>query len=143
MSFKLRLLQVFILCFFLGSVQGFQDSKQAQVKKWIDELGDADFTTRENAHKNLWKTGSDAEEQLKVALKGNDAEIRKRSLELLEKFKWGIYHDSPIAIIDLIQAYQSGKYRVFLEVQATTLFHRVYVHLNYVLLGRQRGPLLE
>jgi len=108
MSFKLRLLQVFILCFFLGSVQGFQDSKQAQVKKWIDELGDADFTTRENAHKNLWKSGSDAEEQLKVALKGDDAEIRKRSLELLEKFKWGIYHDSPIAIIDLIQAYQSG-----------------------------------
>ena len=108
MSFKLRLLQVFILCFFLGSVQGFQDSKQAQVKKWIEELGDADFTTRENAHKNLWKAGSDAEEQLKVALKGDDAEIRKRSLELLEKFKWGIYHDSPIAIIDLIQAYQSG-----------------------------------
>jgi tetratricopeptide (TPR) repeat protein len=108
MSFKLRLLQVFILCFFLGSVHGFQDSKQAQVKKWIDELGDADFTTRENAHKNLWKAGSDAEEQLKVALKGDDAEIRKRSLELLEKFKWGIYHDSPIAIIDLIQAYQSG-----------------------------------
>jgi len=108
MSFKLRLLQVFILCFFLGSVQAFQDSKQAQVKKWIDELGDADFTTRENAHKNLWKAGSDAEEQLKVALKGDDAEIRKRSLELLEKFKWGIYHDSPIAIIDLIQAYQSG-----------------------------------
>ena len=108
MSFKLRLLQVFILCFFLGSVQGFQDSKQAQVKKWIDELGDADFTTRENAHKNLWKAGSDAEEQLKVALKGDDAEIRKRSLELLEKFKWGIYHDSPIVIIDLIQAYQSG-----------------------------------
>ena len=108
MSFKLRLLQVFILCFFLGSVQGFQDSKQVQVKKWIDELGDADFTTRENAHKNLWKAGSDAEEQLKVALKGDDAEIRKRSLELLEKFKWGIYHDSPIAIIDLIQAYQSG-----------------------------------
>ena len=108
MSFKLRLLQVFILCFFLGSVQGFQDSKQAQVKKWIDELGDADFTTRENAHKNLWKAGNDAEEQLKVALKGDDAEIRKRSLELLEKFKWGIYHDSPIAIIDLIQAYQSG-----------------------------------
>jgi hypothetical protein len=108
MSVKLRLLQVFILCFFLGSVQGVQDSKQAQVKKWIDELGDADFTTRENAHKNLWKAGSDAEEQLKVALKGDDAEIRKRSLELLEKFKWGIYHDSPIAIIDLIQAYQSG-----------------------------------
>lgn len=108
MSFRLRLLQVFILCFFLGSVHGFQDSKQAQVKKWIDELGDADFTTRENAHKNLWKAGSDAEEQLKVALKGDDAEIRKRSLELLEKFKWGIYHDSPIAIIDLIQAYQSG-----------------------------------
>ena len=76
MSVKLRLLQVFILCFFLGSVQGFQDSKQAQVKKWIDELGDADFTTRENAHKNLWKAGSDAEEQLKVALKGDDAEIR-------------------------------------------------------------------
>lgn len=108
MSFRLRLLQVFILCFFLGTVHGFQDSKQAQVKKWIDELGDADFTTRENAHKNLWKAGSDAEEQLKVALKGDDAEIRKRSLELLEKFKWGIYHDSPIAIIDLIQAYQSG-----------------------------------
>lgn len=108
MSFKLRLFQVFIVLFLLGSVQAFQDSKQAQIKKWIDELGDADFTTRENAHKNLWKAGSDAEDQLKIALKGADAEIRKRSLELLEKFKWGIYQDSPIAVIDLIQSYQSG-----------------------------------
>jgi len=108
MSIKLRFFQIFILCFLLGSVQAFQDSKQAQIKKWIDELGDADFVARENAHKNLWKAGSDAENQLKIALKGDDAEIRKRSLELLEKFKWGIYHDSPIAIIDLIQAYQSG-----------------------------------
>ncbi len=108
MSYKLRLFQIFIFCFLLGSVHAFQDSKQAQIKKWIDELGDSDFTTRENAHKSLWKAGSDAEDQLKIALKGDDAEIRKRSLELLEKFKWGIYHDSPIAIIDLIQAYQSG-----------------------------------
>ena len=108
MSIKFRVFQIFILCFLLGSVQGFQDSKQTQIKKWVEELGDADFNVRENAHKNLWKAGSDAEDQLKTALKGSDAEIRKRALELLEKFKWGIYHDSPIPIIDLIHAYQSG-----------------------------------
>lgn len=105
---NLRLLQVVMLCLIWGSVYGFQDSKQVQIKKWIEELGDGDFKTRETAHKNLWKAGSDAEEQLKAALKAEDAEIRKRSLELLEKFKWGIYHDSPIAIVDLINAYQAG-----------------------------------
>lgn len=105
---NLRLLQVVMLCLIWGSVYGFQDSKQVQIKKWMEELGDGDFKTRETAHKNLWKAGSDAEEQLKAALKAEDAEIRKRSLELLEKFKWGIYHDSPIAIVDLINAYQAG-----------------------------------
>ena len=105
---NLRLLQVVMLCLIWGSVYGFQDSKQVQIKKWFEELGYEDFKTRETAHKNLWKAGSDAEEQLKAALKAEDAEIRKRSLELLEKFKWGIYHDSPIAIVDLINAYQAG-----------------------------------
>ena len=40
MSFKLRLIQVFIVLFLLGSVQAIQDSKQAKIKKWIDEIVD-------------------------------------------------------------------------------------------------------
>ncbi len=108
MSIQLRFLQVFVLCCFFESVHGFQENKQVQIKKWIEELGDGDFKTRENAHKNLWKAGAEAEELLKAALKADDAEIKKRSLELLEKFKWGIYQDTPIAIIDQINSYQAG-----------------------------------
>lgn len=97
---------------------GVQNQSPAEIQKWIDELGDSDFSKRETAQKNLWAAGFRAEAALKTAAKGEDAEIRKRAIELLEKFKWGVYPDTPIAVVDLVESYQGAtrdKKREYLE----------------------------
>jgi len=113
---QLGLLLILVL---LGSTTlGMQNQNPAEIQKWIEELGDSDFSKRETAQKNLWAAGYKAEAALKNAAKGEDAEIRKRAIELLEKFKWGIYPDTPIAVIDLVESYQGAtrdKKREYLE----------------------------
>jgi len=113
---QLGLLLILVL---LGSTTlGMQNQNPAEIQKWIEELGDSDFSKRETAQKNLWAAGYKAEAVLKNAAKGEDAEIRKRAIELLEKFKWGIYPDTPIAVIDLVESYQGAtrdKKREYLE----------------------------
>ncbi|MSR30742.1 MAG: hypothetical protein EXR99_04475 [Gemmataceae bacterium] len=104
-------LRLFCSCLILalvGFVGRSQGPAPAQIENWIEDLGSGEFVKREQAQKNLWKAGTQAEEFLKKAVKRDDPEIRKRCQELLEKFKWGIYVDTPVAIVDLIQAYQSS-----------------------------------
>jgi tetratricopeptide (TPR) repeat protein len=79
-----------------------------QITQWIRDLGDDDFDKRENASKQLWEAGQLAETALKESLKSNDLEVKRRSRELLDKFKWGIYPATPVKIVEMIQRYQAG-----------------------------------
>lgn len=97
-----------IMSVFAGISFSIQSSPPGEIQKWIEQLGDTDFSTREAAQKKLWAAGSKAEDALRQAAKGDDAEIRKRAIELLEKFKWGIYPDTPIAVVDLVESYQGS-----------------------------------
>src|SRR5262249_16979970 len=38
----------------------------------------------------------------------DDVEVRRRARDILEKFKWGIYPDTPAGVVDLIQKYKGG-----------------------------------
>src|SRR5947207_8221677 len=71
-----------------------------QVAQWIRDLGDNDFTTRQMASKRLWEAGRAAELALHEALNSNDAEVVRRSKELFDKFKWGIYPDTPEKLVE-------------------------------------------
>ncbi len=79
-----------------------------QIAQWVEELGDNDFKVRENASKKLWQAGAAAESALEKALQSDDAEVVRRARELLDKFRWGIYPDTPDDIVALIHAYQSS-----------------------------------
>jgi hypothetical protein len=81
---------------------------QEQIAQWVKQLGDNDFVRREEATKRLWQAGEAAEAALQGALSSDDAEVKRRARELLDKFRWGIYPDTPAKVVDLITAYKSA-----------------------------------
>ena len=87
-----------------------------QIAKWIKQLADNDFDAREEASHKLWEAGEVAEDAVRLAAKSDDAEVSRRAGEVLEKFKWGIYPDTPKNIVDLVQKYQSAEVTAKTEV---------------------------
>jgi hypothetical protein len=78
----------------------------AQIEQWIKQLGDSEFLVRESATRKLWEAGDHAEGALQKATRSDDPEVAKRAREILDKFKWGIYPDTPREVADLITSYQ-------------------------------------
>ena len=78
------------------------------IARAVKQLGDDDFETREKASRFLWSAGAAAESALRAAVKDGDAEVVLRSKDILEKFRWGIYPDTPADVLDLINAYRSA-----------------------------------
>jgi len=77
-----------------------------EIAAWIKGLGSDSFETREQASQALWKAGKTAEPALRQVLKSGDPEAIRRAREILDKFDWGIYPDTPEAIITLIDEYR-------------------------------------
>src|SRR5713101_7859337 len=80
-----------------------------QINRWVQQLGDKDFDQRQEASKRLWEAGETAEKALTAATKSDDAEVRRRATEILDKFKWGIFPETPKGVVDLIKRYQSAE----------------------------------
>ncbi len=89
---------------------------QEQIQQWIRDLGDDDFQTREKAVTHLWAAGEPAELALKKALSSKDREIVRRAKQILAKFRWGLYPDTPKAILDLIRKYRAADNRTRLQI---------------------------
>lgn len=87
-----------------------------EIAGWIEQLGDNSFAVREAASKKLWVAGSAAETALEAALKSEDAEVVRRARDILDKFKWGIYPDTPADIVALVQAYRATEGQAQREV---------------------------
>jgi tetratricopeptide (TPR) repeat protein len=79
-----------------------------QIARWLRQLGDNDFAVREQATQKLWEAGAPAEPGLRELLKSDDAEVVRRVQEILDKFRWGLYPDTPRATVDRIMRYQGG-----------------------------------
>src|SRR5262245_26843811 len=79
-----------------------------EIARAIKQLGDDDFAVRQKASQFLWEAGPAVEPALREAVKGDDAEIVLRAAALLDKFRWGIYHDTPAEVVDLIKAYRAA-----------------------------------
>jgi hypothetical protein len=79
-----------------------------QINQWVEQLGDTDFAKRQEASKRLWEAGQPAEKPLQAAVKGDDAEVRRRAKDILDKFKWGLYPDTPTTIVELVKQYQGA-----------------------------------
>ncbi len=79
-----------------------------QIARLIAQLGDDDFAIREKATRRLWEAGKAAEPALTRALQSDDPEVKRRAGDVLEKFRWGIYPDTPAEVLALIERYQAG-----------------------------------
>src|SRR5262249_794056 len=79
-----------------------------EIARAIRELGDNSFEVREKASQFLWEAGRAAEEAFEQTLKTNDAEVVRRARELLDRFRWGVYPDTPKNMVDLINQYRSA-----------------------------------
>jgi tetratricopeptide (TPR) repeat protein len=78
------------------------------IARWIRELGDNDFATREKASRKLWTAGDVAEAAVRQAANSDDPEVKRRASDILEKFRWGIYPDTPKDVLNLIISYQAA-----------------------------------
>jgi tetratricopeptide (TPR) repeat protein len=79
-----------------------------QIARWIKDLGDNNFDVRETASRRLWEAGEAAEAAVMEALKSGDAEVVRRASDLADKFRWGIYPDTPPKVLELIGRYRVG-----------------------------------
>jgi tetratricopeptide (TPR) repeat protein len=79
-----------------------------QIAQWVKQLGDEEFAVREEASRRLWEAGDAAEEAVREAAQSGDAEVARRSRLLFDKFKWGIYPDTPPRIVELIHRFHTA-----------------------------------
>jgi Tfp pilus assembly protein PilF len=79
-----------------------------QVARWIKELGDDSYATREAASKRLWEAGEAAEAAVFDATKSPDPEVARRARALMNRFKWAIYATTPPHIAELIDRYRAA-----------------------------------
>ncbi len=93
-----------------------------QIARWVVQLGDDDFSVREEASRRLFEAGPPAEEALQEAAHGNDAEVVRRARDILVRFKWGLYADTPKDVVVRINRYRdsdpNGKLAVVQELLA-------------------------
>jgi tetratricopeptide (TPR) repeat protein len=79
-----------------------------KIARWVTQLGDDDFQRREEASQRLWEAGEAAEAALRAVADSTDAEVSRRARDILNRFKWGIYPETPKKVVELINQYQAG-----------------------------------
>jgi hypothetical protein len=92
-----------------------------QIARWIQQLGENEFRLREEASRKLWGAGEAAEAALQEAARSDDAEVARRAREILDKFKWGIYPETPREVVALVLDYQAADANQKSEVIAKLL----------------------
>jgi tetratricopeptide (TPR) repeat protein len=119
---RLSLLAATIAAFTLLSLAAEPPAKpsKAQIAQWVGQLGDDDFSTREEASRKLYEAGEVAEAALQEATGSDDAEVARRAADIIDKFKWGLYPDAPKEVVDLVARYRAsnpqGKNEVIREL---------------------------
>jgi tetratricopeptide (TPR) repeat protein len=108
-------------------------SSPEEVAKAVRDLGSPKFAVREKASALIWAAGQEGELALLRALPGADLETAKRAQRVLDKFRWGIYPDTPKEILSLIAKYRSGN-----DADRTTVVHGLFARgpAQYRLIAR-------
>lgn len=78
------------------------------IARAVAELGSDRLATREEASRRLWLAGRSAEPALKTAAASVDAEVRLRARSILERFRYGIFPDTPAEVVNLIQEFRNA-----------------------------------
>jgi roadblock/LC7 domain-containing protein len=94
-----------VLPYFRERVGPLEKIRPADVAKWIGQLDDDDFDTREKATENLQHAAPVAEPQLRQALAGGklSADVRKRVEQLLEPLDRASLHPDRLRDLRMVQ----------------------------------------
>jgi tetratricopeptide (TPR) repeat protein len=79
-----------------------------EIARAVRDLGSPKFTLREKASALLWAAGQEGELALLRTLPKGDLEAVRRAQRILDKFRWGIYPDTPKEILALVTKFRSG-----------------------------------
>jgi tetratricopeptide (TPR) repeat protein len=79
-----------------------------EIAKAIRDLSNPKFSVRERASALVWSAGRRGEMALLRALATADLETTRRADKVLEKFRWGIFPDTPKVVLPLIAKYRRG-----------------------------------
>lgn len=74
----------------------------------VRDLGSPKFAVRERASALIWSAGHEGELALLRALPGADLETAKRAQRILDKFRWGIYPDTPKELVALVAKFRGA-----------------------------------
>jgi tetratricopeptide (TPR) repeat protein len=74
----------------------------------IQQLGDENPQISDRAYQFLWTSGRAAESAVEEAVGNKNPAIAARARALHDNFRFGIYHDSPSEILNLVRAYRTG-----------------------------------
>ncbi len=75
----------------------------------VGDLGSPAYAARERASRELWKRGAAARAAVAAAAAGPDPEAARRARELLDRFDWGVFPDTPPDVVAGIRAFRSGQ----------------------------------
>jgi tetratricopeptide (TPR) repeat protein len=79
-----------------------------EIAKAVQDLASDNFRVRQKASALLWAAGKQAEPALLKALKSKDKEVARRARDILDKFRYGIYPDTPAEVVALVKQYRAG-----------------------------------
>jgi tetratricopeptide (TPR) repeat protein len=79
-----------------------------QIAGWVRDLESNDPGTWRRAVAKLWEAGKAAEPALRSVMKHRDPDVVLRARLVLGRFDWGIYPDTPVAVVQGIERYRDG-----------------------------------
>ena len=89
-----------------------KDDRQPSITELINQLSSPKFEVRQQASRQLWLRGREAEAQLRIASEtSDDREVRERAGQLVEMFDLGVYHDTPRAYAQSVIDFHQGDHK--------------------------------
>ncbi len=87
---------------------GSQQPGDARIRGAIGRLGSKTFAERQEAMRFLWSLGREAEPALRQAAGSDDPEVRLRAHTVLDRFRLGVFADTPRQTVALIHRFRDG-----------------------------------
>ena len=116
--------------------------KKPDYVKLIHDLNSAEFSVRDHATRELWRGGVAAEPWLIQAAKDANLESRSRINAILERFRYGIFPDTPAETVKLIHQFRRGdrssKHRALTAMSKQKAFATVAR-----LISRETDPVIQ
>lgn len=84
-------------------------SVEPTIDELIRDLGSPVFSVRERAEDQLWRRGKGAIPALEKAAVDPNPEVARRAGEVLSRFGWYVFPDTPAPVLEQVTAFRAGR----------------------------------